>query len=436
MNLIDQTIKAPYITLDVEDTDPTNAFVESSDLDFVRFTVFCVADLSFTSGSTVGADEVSKAVRSAIDKANAIAGTYNGETITRCTLERGGQFQNNSIANKPQITKEDEYILSLRVDKVSAPTNLVLTPNYNWINLSYSAIDADSVNIYLSIDGGSSTFLENTSDLTSYDYFQTIDQVNLLEFSIESVVGSQTSTRVSFNPYPTWTDPANYEVDAKRTSQYTLSGSDVLDYTTIEGDNILMLQTTPAQYPTVDNPLDITKIQILASASQFLSNNTLDVAKLAAMQTGMITYVNDGMSTGQFTMGALTGSNYIRVGRIGAFMGFELLSTDAGTRQLRSVSSTIPVGVPITIIFDKTNVTSKYRMFADEVEVSINMQVGANDGTFLANLMDIDTVSLGSVQRLSPLYYDADVKFVKLHQDVKTDNEIAQFHRYIKNVIL
>lgn len=114
MNLIGQTIKTPYVVVDVEERTPTTAFREPSDLDFVRFTVFSVADLTFSYGSVVGADEVGKAVRAALDKANAIAGTYDGETITRCVLERGGQIQEDRIANKPQITREDEYILSVR----------------------------------------------------------------------------------------------------------------------------------------------------------------------------------------------------------------------------------------------------------------------------------------------------------------------------------
>lgn len=112
MNIIEQGKKTPYVVVDVEDSQPTNTFREASDLDFVHFTVFSVADRPFTNGAVVGADEVGKAVRTALDYV--AAGTYDGEVITRCTFERGGRIQEDRIANKMQITREDEYLLSVR----------------------------------------------------------------------------------------------------------------------------------------------------------------------------------------------------------------------------------------------------------------------------------------------------------------------------------
>ena len=115
INVIGHSKKTPYVVVDVEERTPSNTFRTASELDFVRFTVYSVADLSFSSGYVVGADDVGQAVRAAIDKANGIAGTYDGETITRCVLVRGGQMQEDRIANKPQITREDEYELSVRI---------------------------------------------------------------------------------------------------------------------------------------------------------------------------------------------------------------------------------------------------------------------------------------------------------------------------------
>ena len=112
MDLIDQTTLTPYVVLGVEDVDNTNTFREPSDLNFVRFTVFSVAALSFTSGSVVGAEQIGVAVMNAINFV--AAGTYDGETITRCTWERGGPTSNSGLANNPKITKEDEYLLSVR----------------------------------------------------------------------------------------------------------------------------------------------------------------------------------------------------------------------------------------------------------------------------------------------------------------------------------
>jgi hypothetical protein len=112
MNVIGQTVKTPYVVVDVEDTTPTNSFEKDARVDYVRFTVYSVGDITFTSGSIVGADEIGDAVRNAINYV--AAGTYDGETIARCTLERGGKIQEDRIANKPQITREDDYMLIVR----------------------------------------------------------------------------------------------------------------------------------------------------------------------------------------------------------------------------------------------------------------------------------------------------------------------------------
>ena len=108
MNTIGQTTKTPYVVVDVEDRTTTNTFDSDGGLDFVRITVSCVADLSFTSGSVVGADEIGNAVRTAINYV--AAGTYDGEVLNRCTLERSLSMQENRTANKPSVTREDEYL--------------------------------------------------------------------------------------------------------------------------------------------------------------------------------------------------------------------------------------------------------------------------------------------------------------------------------------
>ena len=118
MNIISQSVKTPYVVVDVEDSESTNSFDAPSDLDFVRLTVFSVGERPFTDSddaTAIGADEVAKSVRAAIDLGNAIAGTYDGETITRCTHERMGGIHEDRVANKTQITRTDEYLLSVRV---------------------------------------------------------------------------------------------------------------------------------------------------------------------------------------------------------------------------------------------------------------------------------------------------------------------------------
>lgn len=112
MNVASQTQKVPYVVLEVEDVQPTNTFKEASDLDFVRFTISSVSDRPYTDATRVGAYEVAQAVRNALDYV--AAGTYDGETITRCTYERGAGIQEDRLANGLRITVDDEYILSVR----------------------------------------------------------------------------------------------------------------------------------------------------------------------------------------------------------------------------------------------------------------------------------------------------------------------------------
>lgn len=112
MNIASQSQKIPYVVIDIEDTDPTNTFRDASDLDFMRFTVSSVSDRPYTDATRAGAYEVSKAVRNALDYVT--AGTYGGDTITRCTFERSGGMIEDRLANGVRITVDDEYILSLR----------------------------------------------------------------------------------------------------------------------------------------------------------------------------------------------------------------------------------------------------------------------------------------------------------------------------------
>jgi len=111
-NYASQTQKTPFVIVDLEDSIPTNTFRTASDLDFERLVISSVADRAFTSGSEVGADEIGVAVRNAIDYV--AAGTYDGEVLLRCTYERGSGMTEDRIANKPQITRTDEYLISIR----------------------------------------------------------------------------------------------------------------------------------------------------------------------------------------------------------------------------------------------------------------------------------------------------------------------------------
>jgi len=138
-NVIGHGEQTPYVVVDQEDTEPNNTFRSGSELDFTRITIFCVADLTFTSGSTIGADNLGEAVRNAIDIAGGIRGTYDGVDLRRCTRESGGQMQEDRIANKPQITREDGYLLVIG-RSTGAPSNLVSSNvTQNTLTLNWTA---------------------------------------------------------------------------------------------------------------------------------------------------------------------------------------------------------------------------------------------------------------------------------------------------------
>ena len=146
INIIGQTVKTPYVTVDAEERTPTNAFDQDAKLDYVRFTVHSVADLTFTSGSIVGADEIGNAVRNAINYVS--PGTYDGETIARCTIQRGGQMQEDRISNKPQITREDDYLVLIRPNVFSNISTTTTKGNYTEysVNITSLPIQVDTDN--------------------------------------------------------------------------------------------------------------------------------------------------------------------------------------------------------------------------------------------------------------------------------------------------
>jgi len=111
MNVIGQTKKAPYVVVDVKQRTQTNTFREASTLDFITVMVSSVADLTFTSGSTIGAFELGNAVRDALDFAT--PGTYDSEDLARCIFDGGGQTHEDRIANKKQFKREDNYLVTL-----------------------------------------------------------------------------------------------------------------------------------------------------------------------------------------------------------------------------------------------------------------------------------------------------------------------------------
>ena len=105
-----QGAKLPYVIVDVEDGTPYNTMSTASTLDRNNIRVFSIAERLFTSGSVVGADDLSKAVRDSIDYVP--RGVYDGESLEHCSYQ-GESNYSNKLSNKPQTTVEQDYFLSI-----------------------------------------------------------------------------------------------------------------------------------------------------------------------------------------------------------------------------------------------------------------------------------------------------------------------------------
>jgi len=103
------------------------------------------------------------------------------------------------------------------IEVVEAPTDLVLTPNYNWINLTWTDNTsgvADSYNIYRKVDAGTLAFLANTTDLTTYNDFLVGDTVKYLEYEVEAVIGARVTSRATKVSYLSWAINSDLYLDA------------------------------------------------------------------------------------------------------------------------------------------------------------------------------------------------------------------------------
>jgi hypothetical protein len=105
-----QGAKLPYLIVDIEDSTPNNTKSGDSTLDMNNLRVFSIAERLYTNGSTVGANNLSDEVRSAI--AYVARGVYGGESLEHCSWQ-GQTNYSNKLPNKPQTTVEQDYILSI-----------------------------------------------------------------------------------------------------------------------------------------------------------------------------------------------------------------------------------------------------------------------------------------------------------------------------------
>ena len=108
-----QGAKMPYLIVDVEDSTPNYTKDAPSDLDTLDVRVLSYGEYLYTgTDSVVGADDLSKAVRSAIDQV--APGVYGGEDLKLCNFQNSLNYSTR-ITNKEQRVVEQNYLLSIGV---------------------------------------------------------------------------------------------------------------------------------------------------------------------------------------------------------------------------------------------------------------------------------------------------------------------------------
>lgn len=106
-----QGAEMPYLIVDIEDSTPSYTKDATSDLDILDVRVLSVAEYLYTGAdNVVGADDLSKAVRAAIDQV--APGVYDGENLKLCNYQNGLNYSTR-ITNKEQRVVEQNYLLSI-----------------------------------------------------------------------------------------------------------------------------------------------------------------------------------------------------------------------------------------------------------------------------------------------------------------------------------
>ena len=146
-----QEMKVPYVVLDIEDSDSTNSYNGSGNLDMVMLTVSCVSDRPYSDQNRVGADDVERKVRSIID--GVAPGNYGGEDLLQCN-HRDFTMQEDRISNGVRIYKDAEYMVVVRpqsvLSRVSVGYDEVTTDTYkliNFIHVSESVLETETYSV-------------------------------------------------------------------------------------------------------------------------------------------------------------------------------------------------------------------------------------------------------------------------------------------------
>jgi hypothetical protein len=318
------------------------------------------------------------------------------------------------------------------VEVVEAPTDLVLTANYTWINLTWSdntSGEADSYNIYRKVDTGELTLLTNTTNLTSYDDFLVGDDVKYLEYEVEAVIGARVTTRANTVSYLTGALNPDLFLDARDLDYLTLNGlgAQVIGDQSATGADFT--QVVVANQGQVDSATVPT--QISYDGVSDYSENTLDVAKFAAYDRGSVVYIaNIGSSTRYFfTMSDLSvATNFVRFGVTSLNEAILFVRKSGGNSNSMKSTTILSEG---DIIEWRSN-GSTYTCFINGVEDLAVVNSGVNDGRWFDYPNTLDQMSISAfILTSGSSFYESDFKHLSIFSTPLTDAESADYANYL-----
>lgn len=184
-------------------------------------------------------------------------------------------------------------------------------------------------------------------------------------------------------------------------------------------------QLTAANRGLVDSATVPT--QITYDGVSDYSENTLDIAKFAAMSQGSVVFIADDLIGAQFSLGNTSTSTewmYIESKRVSTGRTRILFNTALGVRTMTSTSIT---NVGDVIEWGSTGTSYFCRINGVEDDV-----IGApNDGLWLDSVSNSDSMTIGVLTRLTPFFNDTTFKHLSIFSTPLTDAQSLQYANYL-----
>ena len=154
------------------------------------------------------------------------------------------------------------------------------------------------------------------------------------------------------------------------------------------------------------------------------SENTLDVAKFAAMSQGSVVQIcSETANDYSFTMGdSSTTTDWLYMGITSLLKPIIVVRISGVTLNNQSIN---PINIGDTYEWKKKNGLIKLLINGLEVDHT------ENHNSWFSDLNNIDNIRIGSVSRLTPLYTDLIFKHLSIFSTPLTDAQSLQYANYL-----